>query len=158
MAVLAFFPGCLYTDGHLHLYLFCIAAGIGAAEAVGLAGSKIEDRVMNILFICDEYPPGRHGGIGTMTRALARGLVAEGHQVLVAGLYPPGYGEKDYEEDKGVKVWRRRMDLDIGWIGNNYSLKDVLLLKVLRGSGLMRLDVLRSARRFHAFILELIES
>jgi len=113
---------------------------------------------MNILFICDEYPPGRHGGIGTMTRALARGLVAEGHQVLVAGLYPPGYGEKDYEVDKGVKVWRRRMGLDIGWIGNDYSLKDVLLLKVLRGSGLMRLDVLRSARRFHAFILELIES
>jgi glycosyltransferase involved in cell wall biosynthesis len=113
---------------------------------------------MNILFICDEYPPGQHGGIGAMTRTLARGMAAAGHRVFVAGLYPPGYGQKDYEEDQGVKVWRRRFGLDIGWIGNNYSLKDILLLKGLQKSGLLGLDAARSARRFYSFVLELIET
>jgi glycosyltransferase involved in cell wall biosynthesis len=113
---------------------------------------------MNILFICDEYPPGRSGGIGSMTRMLARGIAAAGHGVFVTGLYPLGYGEKDYEEDQGVKVWRRRMGLDIGWIGNNYSLKDILLMKGLQSSGLLRLDAVRSARRFSTFVLELIKT
>jgi glycogen synthase len=63
---------------------------------------------MTILFICNEYPPGKSGGIGSMTRVLARAMVKAGHQVLVAGLYAHGYGQKDYEEDQGVKVWRRR--------------------------------------------------
>lgn len=112
---------------------------------------------MNILFICDEYPPGKNGGIGSMTRTLARGMAAAGHQVFVAGLYTPGYGQKDYEEDEGVRVWRRRFGLDIGLIRNNYSLTDTLMLLTLRKSGLLRLDATRSAQRFHSFILELIE-
>ena len=40
---------------------------------------------MNILFICNEYPPGKSGGIGSSTRTLARGLQAAGHAVFVAG-------------------------------------------------------------------------
>lgn len=35
---------------------------------------------MNICFICDEYPPGLHGGIGTMTQVLARALTQAGHR------------------------------------------------------------------------------
>ena len=30
---------------------------------------------MNILYICDEYPPGKNGGIGTMVQVLGRELV-----------------------------------------------------------------------------------
>lgn len=63
---------------------------------------------MNILFICDEYPPGLNGGIGSITQSLAREMVQQGHQVYVAGLYSYEYGQNDYEEDNGVKVWRLR--------------------------------------------------
>lgn len=68
---------------------------------------------MNILFICDEYPPGKIGGIGTAVQTLARQLVKQGHKVIVAGLYPYNYGEKDYEEDFGIKVWRLRYGLNL---------------------------------------------
>jgi glycosyltransferase involved in cell wall biosynthesis len=68
---------------------------------------------MNVLFICDEYPPGKNGGIGAMVCVLGRELVKQGHQVFVAGLYPYSYGGFDYEEDKGVKVWRFRYGLKL---------------------------------------------
>lgn len=111
---------------------------------------------MNLLFICNEYPPGRSGGIGSITRALARSLVAAGHQVFVAGLYAPGYGQADYEEDQGVRVWRRRFGLDIGLIRNDYSKTDTLLLELFRRSGLSRRDTVRSVRAFSVFVGELI--
>jgi len=38
-----------------------------------------------------------------MVRMLGREMVKQGHTVCVAGLYPPGYGQADYEEDQGVK-------------------------------------------------------
>jgi glycosyltransferase involved in cell wall biosynthesis len=42
---------------------------------------------MNILFLCNEYPPNKYGGIGTFTRDIAKGLVRNGHKVTVWGLY-----------------------------------------------------------------------
>ncbi|MFN3324116.1 MAG: glycosyltransferase family 4 protein [Bryobacteraceae bacterium] len=63
---------------------------------------------MRICFVCDEYPPSRHGGIGVFTRVLARGLTAAGDEVRVAGCYPGSRREPDYEEDQGVRVWRQR--------------------------------------------------
>jgi glycosyltransferase involved in cell wall biosynthesis len=63
---------------------------------------------LKILFICDEYPPGPHGGVGTYTRILARELVRQGHQVYVVGLYTYTYGQNDSDDDQGVKVWRLR--------------------------------------------------
>lgn len=42
---------------------------------------------MKIGFVCNEYPPSRHGGIGTMTQILSRALVRAGHEVRVAGVY-----------------------------------------------------------------------
>ncbi len=41
---------------------------------------------MRIALLCDEYPPRRHGGIGTFTRTYARGLAAAGHDVSVLGV------------------------------------------------------------------------
>jgi glycosyltransferase involved in cell wall biosynthesis len=63
---------------------------------------------MNLCFECSEYPPGPHGGIGTLIQTLARGLVRAGHRVRVIGTYPPGYPAPDREEDQGVEVWRLR--------------------------------------------------
>ncbi len=63
---------------------------------------------MRICFLCNEYPPGPHGGVGTMTQVLARVLVQAGHQVRILGVYLPNYPAPDYEEDQGVRVWRLR--------------------------------------------------
>lgn len=41
---------------------------------------------MNILFICDEYPPNTTGGIGTATKTVAEGLARKGHNIFVVGL------------------------------------------------------------------------
>lgn len=69
---------------------------------------------MNILFICDEYPPGKNGGIGTMVQVLGRELQKQGHNVFVMGLYSYAYGQKDYEEDYGVKIFRYRYGINFG--------------------------------------------
>src|SRR5215218_8202652 len=41
---------------------------------------------MRIAFICNEYPPNPHGGIGTFVQQLGRALSEEGHQVFVFGI------------------------------------------------------------------------
>ncbi len=61
---------------------------------------------MNILYLCDEYPPCQHGGIGTVTRILAREMVRKGHSVTVCGFYPYFRKAPVYEEDNGVRVFR----------------------------------------------------
>lgn len=63
---------------------------------------------MKLCFICSEYPPGPHGGIGTVVQIVARELVREQHEVRVIGVYSEDYPAKDYEDDCGVKVWRLR--------------------------------------------------
>jgi glycosyltransferase involved in cell wall biosynthesis len=111
---------------------------------------------MKILFICNEYPPGKSGGIGSVTRSLARQLVLDGHEVFVAGLYGAGYGQKNYEEDQGVKVWRRRFRSDIGLIGGNYSFSDKLLLYAIKRTGILRRDTNHGMRSFNRFVDGLI--
>jgi glycogen synthase len=83
---------------------------------------------MNILFICDEYPPGLNGGIGSIVQDMSRALVAKGHKVFVVGLYTYGYGQNDYQEDKGVKIWRLRY----GFNFSRYKLLYRIQRKLLR--------------------------
>lgn len=71
---------------------------------------------MNICFVCSEYPPGPHGGLGTFTRVLGRALARQGHGVRVIGTYPDAQASA-YEEDEGVRVWRLRVPAHrYGWI------------------------------------------
>jgi glycosyltransferase involved in cell wall biosynthesis len=66
---------------------------------------------MRIGFFCDEYPPGKHGGIGSVTQDLARGLGERGAEVVVFGTYRPqvqDLGGTVEEDDQGVKVLRWR--------------------------------------------------
>ncbi len=58
---------------------------------------------MKICFICGEYPPGPHGGIGTFVQVLARALVAAGHEVRVLGAYGTAYHAANEEVDQGVQ-------------------------------------------------------
>ncbi|HVO58034.1 MAG TPA: glycosyltransferase family 4 protein [Dongiaceae bacterium] len=41
---------------------------------------------MKIVFLCNEYPPLPHGGIGTFVQTMARAFAARGHLVQVVGL------------------------------------------------------------------------
>jgi glycosyltransferase involved in cell wall biosynthesis len=59
---------------------------------------------MHICFLCNEYPPARHGGIGSFTQTLARALVRQGHVVSTVGLYP--IASRVCEDDQGVLVVR----------------------------------------------------
>lgn len=89
---------------------------------------------MKLCFICSEYPPGPHGGIGTMTRTLARALVLSGHEVRVVGIYPPDYPAPDSEEDQGVRVWRlREKPIRGGWVLARYELYRVVAGWARRG-------------------------
>jgi len=63
---------------------------------------------MRICFLCEGYPPGGHGGIGTFTQNLARALVRAGHQAWVIARYSRSLPGAAYEEDQGVYVWRYR--------------------------------------------------
>ncbi len=59
---------------------------------------------MHICFICNEYPPGRHGGVGSFTQTLGRALVVAGHRVSVVGVYQTESTMR--EDDLGVSVIR----------------------------------------------------
>jgi len=78
---------------------------------------------MKICFVCNEYPPSRHGGIGTFVRVLGRELVRRGHQVRVIGIYDRDDRSRDFEVDNGVLVWRLRNEIKlIGWLQARYAM------------------------------------
>ena len=78
---------------------------------------------MNICIVCSEYPPGAHGGIGTFTQVLGRGLVKVGHHVRVVGIYPSMHNGLPYEDDEGVTVWRLREPAHAGgWLRARWTL------------------------------------
>lgn len=112
---------------------------------------------MNILFLCDEYPPGRHGGIGTVVQLLARELVKQGHKVVVAGFYDWGYGGADEFTDEGVKVYRFRRALASGIFKNRFSILVRMLYKLLKASGIFHWDIRYSIKKYKAFVDVLID-
>jgi len=59
---------------------------------------------MHICFLCNEYPPGKHGGVGSFTQTLARALVERGHKATVVGIYSPE--RQGIEDDEGVQIVR----------------------------------------------------
>ncbi len=60
---------------------------------------------MRILFVCSEYPPAPHGGIGVFVFTLAHKMEELGHQVFVIG-YDKTKVSSTVEDDKGVMVFR----------------------------------------------------
>jgi len=99
---------------------------------------------MNILYLCDEYPPGRHGGIGTSVRLLARQMAKMGHHVVVAGLYGPGYRGANEFSDEGVKVYRFRRGYDFDFLADEASFTSRIVMRFLKDSGLLQRDITKS--------------
>lgn len=60
---------------------------------------------MNILFYCNEYPPYKTGGIGTVTKIIAENL-AKNHSVYVVGYYPNLCDLPKESVINGVTVYR----------------------------------------------------
>ena len=113
---------------------------------------------MNILFICDEFPPGKTGGIGTATELLATGLLARGHQVFVAGLCMHGYAASNHEKRAdGIEVWRLRYKTDIGLITSKDELWDKVLLHSLRFSGFLGRDARKMFQELVLLVKDLIK-
>ena len=78
---------------------------------------------MKLCFLCNEYPPAPHGGIGTATQATGRALAARGHIVKVIGLYAGQLAGPAYEDDRGVQVHRIPCPGGrFGWIAGRYRL------------------------------------
>ncbi len=72
---------------------------------------------LHLCLVCNEYPPGPHGGIGVLTRTIARGLARTGHSVRVTGVCAKDYPAPDFEIDEGVQVWRlREPSHKFGWV------------------------------------------
>ncbi len=61
---------------------------------------------MHICYVCPEYPPSPHGGIGSFTQTMAREFVRRGHRVTAVGAYAEVAREE--EDDHGVRVLRLR--------------------------------------------------
>lgn len=59
---------------------------------------------MHIVYLCNEYPPFSHGGIGTFVQMMARQLVKRGHRASVLGF--SWVTEFRQEDDHGVNVYR----------------------------------------------------
>ena len=65
---------------------------------------------MKICFICNEYPEGPHGGIGTMTKLLAEELIKFNHEVKIIGVYDNSYPSPDQETYTRLEITRLRAD------------------------------------------------
>lgn len=65
---------------------------------------------MKVCFICNEYPDGPHGGIGTVTKSLAEGLTLAGHQIIVLGVYDKSYPSPEFEFKNNIQVYRIKVD------------------------------------------------
>lgn len=61
---------------------------------------------MNILFICDEYPPAKSGGIGSVTKIVAETFAARGHTVVVFSGRLPKHGLPFKSVNNGVTIYR----------------------------------------------------
>jgi glycosyltransferase involved in cell wall biosynthesis len=59
---------------------------------------------MHVCYLCNEYPPSKHGGIGSFTQTLGRALVKRGNEVTVVGIYKEH--NRRIDDDQGVRIVR----------------------------------------------------
>ncbi len=86
---------------------------------------------MKITYICNEYPPTPHGGIGTFVQTIARGMVKKGNAVTVVG-----WNRVAQERvDQGVRVVTLPAsgNRGIGWLLNRRRLQRWLKQEVRAG-------------------------
>jgi glycosyltransferase involved in cell wall biosynthesis len=77
---------------------------------------------MHILYLCNEFPPYPHGGIGSFVQTIAKELTKQGHKVTVIGVYRQS--KMTVENDAGIEIIRipNSKIPKIGFIINNFNL------------------------------------
>lgn len=89
---------------------------------------------MNFCYVCSEYPPFRHGGIGSTTQVFGRALAARGHHVRVVGVYPSDTIRQNVEHDDGVEVYRLPAESGkLAWIRNRHHIYSAIADWAKRG-------------------------
>ncbi|HUM02994.1 MAG TPA: glycosyltransferase family 4 protein [Thermoanaerobaculia bacterium] len=78
-------------------------------------------RPLHVAFVCNEYPPEPHGGIGSSVQSFGRALAARGHQVCVVGLS----AESGESVDGPIRVIRisRAERRYVSWLVNRRRLR-----------------------------------
>lgn len=110
---------------------------------------------MKIIFNCNEYPPSRSGGIGTVTKLIAEDLAARGHNITIVGLYDYYYPYKKNEkrplknEINGVTIFNYSYFSFQKYLGKNVS---NVFRRVLRGCLVEHILLVLVLRRFEKFI------
>ncbi|MCA4454484.1 glycosyltransferase family 4 protein [Bacteroides xylanisolvens] len=113
---------------------------------------------MKILFSCDEYPPIKSGGIGTVTKIIAEELVRRGHIVHVVCGILPTYNVPEYEIVNGVIIHRFIYFQKIGFMFKAINKgKDSILIRLLKRTNLMTKLTRIEFDRTHAIIKKLIK-
>ena len=112
---------------------------------------------MNILFSCDEYPPVKSGGIGTVTKIVAEELARRGHRVYVVSGVLPEVTLPAYTIDNGVRIYRLSYFSKFAWIFKNAETGvETLSLKLLQRSGLLARLAQKEFVKTHEFIRKII--
>lgn len=93
--------------------------------------SLAERYVMKIGYICNEYPPAPHGGIGVFVHIIAHAMKKRGHSVTVIG-----FGQEDQDrDDDGVRVvtlaWTAIRG--VSWLADRWRLRQWLMHAVREG-------------------------
>jgi glycosyltransferase involved in cell wall biosynthesis len=106
---------------------------------------------MRILYICNEYPPAVHGGIGVFVQTLAEKLAALRHDIAVIG-YASNVRASNESVEKGVRVLR------LPWPRGGRVL-GLGFLRIDSAAVAARKNLSREAARFaRAFLPDLVES
>lgn len=106
---------------------------------------------MNILFYCDEYPPMKTGGIGSITKIVAEKLVSMGHKVFVVGYYESSTKKIIKEIINGVYIYRINLGYRKGRI-------KTFLCKVLFHFGILGGVIQKEVSFLEKFIQGVIKS
>lgn len=89
---------------------------------------------MQICYICSEYPPSVHGGLGVVTQVLARRLAARGHQIRVLGVCPSDDDAPEHEVQDGVEIWRlHTKGSRLRWLSSRVRLFQMVRAWALKG-------------------------
>ena len=107
---------------------------------------------MKICYICNEYPPAPHGGIGSFVHGLGRRLAASGQAIFVIG-YHPGIKTAEWSSEDGVRVLRLP-EMPPSWLRLNWGRWNVDYADLTRRRALARAvaDTVRAQR------IDLVES
>lgn len=92
---------------------------------------------MRILYYCDEYPPVKSGGIGTVTKIIAEEMVKRGHSVFVMSGILPNVALPLSAVDNGVEIYRFKYFQTLAFLFGHKINSETLAVKFLRKIGIL---------------------